>query len=294
MKKFKIIVDSSCTIPVDVANNLDIKKISYEINNPEGKIIIDNFTREQVDETLSKINDKYFFKSSMFSPILIEEIINNELNEYNQVLYITSSTNFTGQYENTKYIQEKYPNRVFIINSNSTCSVIEEIVYKFIDYFRNNETINQDVIDETVNFVNKHSCTLFIPKNLMGLMHSGRIPSSLIKLLKLAKVTPIIKTEEKNKPCKLIKNNDCQLIKMLDAFNEIFVEKIKDNLINKIYIFETILSNEKKNEIIETIQSYFKVAKEKIQIRVTPLPIAIYTLKESFGVSFHMLCEKKS
>ena len=58
MKKFKIIVDSSCTIPVDVANNLDIKKISYEINNPEGKIIIDNFTREQVDETLSKINDK--------------------------------------------------------------------------------------------------------------------------------------------------------------------------------------------------------------------------------------------
>ena len=294
MKKFKIIVDSSCTIPIDVANKLDIKKFSYEVIGQNGEIVKDNFTRELIEETLSKINEKYFFKSSMYSPILVEEMINEELKEYNQVFYITSSIQFTGQYENTKYVQEKNPNRVFIINSNSTCSVIEEIAYKIIEHFQKNETIDQEKINEIVNYVNKHSCTLFIPKNLIGLMHSGRIPSSLIKLLKLAKVTPIIKTEEKNKPCKLMKNNDKQLLKMLDTFNEIFVEKIKDNLVNKIYIFETILNNEKINEIVETIHNYFKIAKEKIHIRMTPLPIAVHTLKESFGITFHMLCEKKS
>lgn len=293
MKKFKIIVDSLCTIPKELAEQLDIEKLQYSINDINGKIIIDDFSRETLDQVVSTIDKNNYYKSSMYSPIIIEEKINEYLKEYNQVLYICASTQYTGQYDATKYIQEKNKDKVFIINSNAICTNIEEMVYDIIDFFNKNDCITQKDINDIVNKINNSSCTLFIPKYLEGLLHSGRIPSSLVKLLKLAKVTPIIKSEEKNKPCKLIKNASGEILKLLTTFDEIFGKKIKDNMINKVYIFDTIISKEKLNEIKKAVQDYYGVIIKKIHIRLTPLPVAIYTLKESFGISIHALCNKK-
>lgn len=292
MKKFKIIVDSLCTMPIDIAKELDIKKIQYSINDSKGNIITDDFSRKLLNDVVSQINKDNFFKSSMYSPTLIEEEINKFLEEYEQVLYICASTHYTSQYESTKYIQEKNKDRVFIVDSNNICTNIEEIAYKITDFYKNNEKITQDDINLIIKNVNNNTTTLFIPKYLDGLIHSGRIPSSLIKLLKLAKVTPIIKSEEKNKPCKLIKNTTGEILKLLNAFDEIFGKKLKDNLIKTIYIFDTIISKEKLNEIKKVIQDYYNVKIEKIQIRLTPLPVAIYTLKESFGIAIHALTNR--
>lgn len=294
MKKIKIMVDSTSTIPIDLSRELDVKKIKYQVNDVSGKIVVDDFTIDTLKNVMNEIDGKNYYKSCLCPPTIIEEKINKYLQNYDQVFYITASSQYTGQYEAVKYLQDKHPGRVFILNSNSICTVTEELVYKIIDHYKSNDNITINELNQFANEINERTTTLFIPKNLNGLIHSGRIPASLIKLLKFARVTPIVKAEEKNKACKIIKNSTADVYKLFECFDDIFDNKLNNETIRKVYIFNSAVSKEKVDEMIKAVKEYYKISDDKIYVRVTPLPVAIYTLNDSFGIGIHANVKKKS
>lgn len=294
MKRYKLIVDSLCTIPNDLLEKFDIEKLHYSITSDKGDVVVDDFSEDLVKQICDQIMNKNKYQTTLYSPLLIEEKINNYLNEYQQVIYVCASPQYTGQYEATKFIQEKNPKRVFIINSHSICTLIEELVNLIINFYHTNELINQESIEKMVNELNNKSCTLLVPKTMIGLIHSGRIPVSLAKILKLAKITPIIKVEEKMKQYKLMKNNlNIDVRKILSAIDDLYKNKLKPELINKVYIIHTLINKEKIQEVIKIVTNYYQIAKEKIFVRANPLPIAVYTLTDSIGIGMYASINKK-
>ncbi len=288
MKKYKIFIDSLCSMPVDIANKLDITKLQYSISDNDGKLIVDDFSDELVDRITTEIANKHPYKTGLLQPTIIEEHIKQSLEEYEQVIYICSSNSYTGQYKATQYLQNEFPERVFIVNSNSICTINEEIAWSIIEYFKEHDTINQEVIDKIVKDINATGTTIFIPKNIDGLLFSGRIPNSLVKLLKLARVTPIIKAEEKNTACKIIKSkNASDIPKLLTTVDDLFKKKLNAETIKKVYVIHTLISKENIAKAVEEVQKYYGIDKEKIIVRSNPLPIATYTLKDSIGLGVY-------
>lgn len=284
-KKVKFIVDSSCSIPPAIAKQLGVDVLPYSINDLDGNIIIDEFTYDQKEKIASDLEKKIVYKTSLYAASKIEDLCTEYINTYDYVVYICSSTHFTGQYSATEYLNKKMLNKVFIINSNSAAAIIEEIFYELQILFKEQKEININIINDLVNKINNQSTTLFIAKSIDGLISSGRIPYPLIKILKITKVFPIIKTEEKNKPVTVTKNYDNSHIKLISIIENLFSNKLDKDNIKRIYILGSLLSKEKIQEIKTYICDKFKIISDLVLIRDVPLPIMVYTFRNSFGIT---------
>ncbi len=272
---------------LEQCTQLDIEKLTCSISDENGKLVTDDFSAEMLENITAEIANKHPYKTGMYTPTIIEEKVEAYLKDYQQIIYITSNTPYTGQYEATKFLQEKHPERVFIVDSKCICTFHEEMTYQIIDYFKDHETIDSATLQKITDDVFNTGCMVFVPQSIDGIMYSGRIPTTLVKLLKLAKISPIIRVDDKNKPAKVIKHKTLvqDVCKMFNVVADIFKNNLNEKIIKKIYIIHTVVNQTTLKEIIKCACEFFKVQMDKIQVRLTPLPIATYTLKDSLAIS---------
>lgn len=283
-KKIKIIVDSSCTINEENCKKYDVLKLPYKINDVEGNLIEDDFDLKQLEVIMTKIDNGSIYKTSLLSNGILENHIIEILKKYDAVIYITSSVDFTGQYKSAIELMKTFKDKCFVINSHGAAAIIEEAIYEIKKNIDKDE-ISIEEFDKVIRDINSRTITYFAAKNINGLLHSGRIPLPVAKMLKFSKVIPIIKTEEKNKPAGFTKKWNESIDKIIKYIDNNYPVKLNKDNIEKIYILNVLTSKDDLLKMKEKISEYYEFNINKIEIRSVPLPIAVYTLRESYAIT---------
>ncbi len=285
MSKFHIVIDSMSTISENfLKNNDDISVISYTISDVSGSLTKDDFSDEQRDIILKKIESGVSQKTS-FVPSSQLELFFEDLCKKNKiVIYLCASDGYTGQYKDSCTLTKKF-NNLWVINTKSIASTIESMVYELMSLFDTKKDITINDVQKLVDSANERSIILFSPKNVVGMMNSGRVPAILVKLMKLTKTHPLIKCEEKNKPAGNITRKWEEIWdKLMETSIKIYGTHLKNQEIKFVYLYNSLISKTEIAEIKNKISKFFQIETKKIFVRSTPLPILVYTLRHSVGI----------
>lgn len=283
-KKIKFVVDTTSSIDTELAKKYNVELLQYVINDLDGNLIKDDTTLKQKDKVLEDIENGIVYKTSLISNGILEDVFTRLFKDYEYVVYMTTSTEFTSQYQNSIELMNKFKN-LYIINGNSTNNVLEHILNSFLKEFNDNSTPTVQKLNKIVKDITSRTLTFFTVKKVDGLIHSGRIPTTVIKLLRLAKVYPIIKTEEKNRPAGVTKKWNEVVEKVEKLFQNAFDKKLSEKDIESIYISNSLLPKTELNELIAKVAQMYNFVAQKIIVRLTPLPILVYTHRGSFGIT---------
>jgi len=295
MKNIKFIIDSSCTMTKQLCLKYDVCKIPYSINDEQGNLIKDEFSSVQKNRISEKIDQSIKYRTSFLPNSILENYFDKFLKDYDTCIYFTSSTEFTGQYNSAKQCLSNYKkNQVIIVNTNATAAIIEEIILEAKRKIDSMPLLTECKITKIATDINSRSVTYFGFKNTNGLLYSGRINPVLLKMLKILRICyPLIKVENKNSFVSMLKNYNLFIDKMFLNIDKIFKKEIVAEDIESIYFLGSVLDENTQKELIAKIALRYKIPESQIIVRVTPLPIFVYTLKNSFGITIILKSIKK-
>lgn len=284
MKKFKIIIDSMSTVANDFVKEFDLFVVPYTISDLDGKLIKDDFSANQKDKICSLIESNNDQKTSFVPGPLLEEYFQPFLKTYERVIYISAAPGFTGQFEASKSLMDKYQN-LWIFNSNAIASTIESQVREITQLLSKNKNVAYEEIEKLIFDISERSIILFSPKDVSGLLKSGRAPKILVKILKLTKTYPVILCEEKNKSTSVLTRKWDEIWnKITEVAKKSFSGKLDGETIKFLYLYNSLLTQEELKAIQKKIAKIFNIASEQIKIRLTPMPILVHVLRHSVGI----------
>ena len=284
MSKFHIVIDSMSTISDELLKNKAITVIPYTINDIKGNLTKDEFSPQQSDKVLKEIENNNLQKTSFVPGAVLEELFKPMCSKYNTVIYLCATEGYTGQFRSAQTLMSKLKN-LWVIDSRSIASTIESLVYEIIEYVDKNKDATYDDIQELAIKVANRSSIVFAPKDLSGMIHSGRAPAILVKIMKMAKAHPLIKCEEKNKPTGVITRKWDEIWdKILDTINKLFDGQLQGNDIKHVYLYNSLIDKLEIKRAKEKIAKFFDIDINKIQIRLTPLPVLVYALRYAVGI----------
>lgn len=285
MSKFHIVIDSMSTVDDKMfEDDSDISVIPYSINDIEGNLTKDNFTNKQKDDILVKIERGLEQKTSFVPNAQLEVVFQDLCKAHDIVIYICASEGYTGQFKSAKLLESKFKN-LWVINSLSIASTIESLARSILELSKSNQKITKKHIEDLATKVSNESIIIFSPKDVTGMMNSGRVPNILIKLMKLTKTHPLIKCEEKNKPTgNITRKWDEIWDRIMETTQKIYGKLLNGDEIKYVYLYDSLISSNEIAKVKKRISKFFKIDSKKILIRPTPLPILVYTLRLSVGI----------
>lgn len=204
----------------------------------------DNLTLEVF---LSLMNENSNLKTSQTPIGIMLELWDQLLTRYDQIIFCGIAKSLSGQYNTYKILSnnQKYKNRVFIINSNGVSIILEHQINWIFQLIKNNK--DGKTIIKMIEDGNNQYETYIIPKNWGRLKQSGRVSKFNVWLAQTLKIILILK----NKNGKII----------VDSKQRTFTKAIKyalENIKNKIPNLKIIdvaygITNQKTLELIKRI-----------------------------------------
>ncbi|MDE5617465.1 MAG: DegV family protein [Ureaplasma sp.] len=292
-KKTLILVDSSTTLTNKIAKEngiiilpLMVYKSNEKENKPDTAYLYESFEMTNEDFLkMSESGDK--FKTGATPIGIIEEVIDEQLKNYDQIISLSISKKWSSQYEHLKGLsnQEKYKDKLFVIDTKEFGYNTEYLALELRKRINSGIYTIDELIDFATNF-NKYVASFFLCRSFDGLVNSGRIPKIIAKLLKFAKIYPIIKVDDgENKLEGIIKNTIDSNNKIIKSIYKSFDNKLSKNNILKIGILTACNSEEYINEVKQDIMKAFDVSENLIEIRPAPTIFINIVMRNAICIS---------
>ena len=194
MKKYKLLVDSSCDIPVDfyAKHNVGVTDLVVNIN--------ERTYRDRVDITSEEIlkiykEQKILPKTSALNIVDLQEIFKENLKDYEHIFYLPISSEISSLYNNARLAANNFDGRVTVLDSEQLSSGIALEVIGLVKDIENNESV-ETIIN---NFENKKKLIKmsFVVDTLEFLHKGGRCSGLMFLLGNKFHLHPIIKLANK-------------------------------------------------------------------------------------------------
>lgn len=196
MRKVAVMVDSSSDLSPEVAKELGI----YVLRMPviiDGKSYIeqDEISIEELSEALEKGRK---VSTTQVSPGRVEEMWDNLLKEYDQILYLPISGPLSGTNATAIALasNEKYQNRVIVIQSRFVCYAqvhlileIKKLIEEGVSVEEIKHRVETEIYEE--GFV--------VPYDLNTFKNSGRIKPAVAALAGLLKIQVVLHFDREGK-----------------------------------------------------------------------------------------------
>ncbi len=289
MEKLAILIDSTSTFDQSEIKKNGIHLIYNSINDDEGNIIEDICSDEQKRQLCELITKEHkAIKTSSINSQLLQEKFLELQKKYDQVIYLTLAPSFSSQYNNALLAKAAIGSKdVIVLHSQSVAAQTEIILEWLLNYVKTHKEFNQEAMQKEIAEVAKHITTILTTFHLEGLITSGRIPTSVAKLLKLAKMFPLIQGEETHKKAGLYRKWSESTKNVLEAIDNRFPQPPRGNKIKEIILCQTLCEPERIKELVAKIAEHFEVKETIIKVRITPLLVLTACLKDSFGVTVY-------
>ena len=188
MKKIKIITDSNSGILQSEAKDLDIFVIPmpFLINGEEYLEEI-SISQEKFYEFLSQNAE---VSTSQPSPFYLEELWEDTLKRYDEIVYIPMTSGLSGTYSTASALAEKYKGKVFVVDNRRISVTMKQSVYEAISLVKEGKSAAKikSILEEE-----KDLQAIFICVNdLKYLKKGGRISPAAATVGALLKIKPIL------------------------------------------------------------------------------------------------------
>ncbi len=289
MKLIGILIDSTATLDLNLIKKHNIRVLHNSVNDDDGNIIVDKCTDEQKSQLCDLVvKEKRAIRTSSVNSQLIEDEFQSMLKEYEKIIYLSLAPSFSGQYNNALAAKTNIgSNNIIVLHSCSIAVQTEIVLNWLLEHIKQTKNLDQDSMQAHINEMDKHITTMFTSCTFDGMMVTGRIPAAVAKLLKLAKMFPIIQAEETNKKERLYRKWTEAIPNVLDAVDKRFNKAPRGKDIKELYLCHSLCSPERVEELKEEMSKHFEYDKNKILVRVTPLAVLATTLKDSFGFAIY-------
>ena len=287
--KIALVTDSSNSITPADAKKLDITILNFSVTRTKGPEI-EVFEDQTNDKTLSEIfiniDNGYKYNTSTIPLGIVEDELKRlfEKNEY--VLFLPVSKGLSNQFEQLEALTKVFPNLI-ILNSESSAYINEYIILQVHELIQKSKNVDSiDIIEQVKNLVNDiklRSVTFFGIKDISG-SDGGRIPKSFIKILKLAKVSPIVELDFKNKSAGFTTNWEEISKKIIELINKKFDGLLLENIVD-IAVVHAQAERKYIDFLLTALVNYFHIEPNKIKIKLTPSSISIHTRKNALGIA---------
>ncbi|EDY74615.1 DegV family protein [Ureaplasma urealyticum] len=290
-KSFLIMTDSSTTLDREWAKNNDVMILPLSILRSDHTLIVDDGIESKPERIYQDIDNGYSFQTSCTPYGVLIEAIKQKLQEYEKIIFIGISSGFSSQFNNAKNLEKEYENRLFAVDTEDFGYSLEDLVYKIKSMLANN--ISFDSVIKMIDEHHNYTSSFLACENITGLVRSGRIPKIIGTMLKLSKVTPIIKAEWKNHRAGMALNIRSAPHKILEGISHVFDDQLNDQTIEKVCILQAGLSNERIEELKKAVIDHFHINEEKIVVRSGPPIFLVYVWKGALGIQVMANIPKK-
>lgn len=250
IKKIKLLTDSTCDIPKELIEKMDIDIIPLNIHfeNKEYKdsIEIDSY---KLFDLIEKSTSGDHPKTSAASSYLIEQYIKKYLNNgYDEILYMGIGKTYSATYQNFILASNDYKDKVFAFNTGNLSSGICFSLIKAYNLIQKGLN-SKEIIDILENEKNNYVVT-FVVKNLDFLYKGGRVKGFQKIFGSALKVRPILRVDHDE--LYLYKKPAGKFIKALNILIEELINYHNKGLIDYTYpLFLAHSLNEKEQNYIK-------------------------------------------
>ncbi len=292
-KKILILVDSSTTLTNKIAkeNEIIILPLAIYRSNEKDQNENKTFLYESIDmsneEFLKMSESGYKFKTGSTPIGIVEEIVNEQLKKYDKIISLCISKKWSSQYEHLKALsnQENYKDKLVVVDTQEFGYNGEWLALELRKRINSGIYTIDELLDFATNF-NKSVTSFFLCRFFDGLVNSGRIPKIIARLLKFAKIYPIIKVDDgENKLEGMIKNTIDSNNKIIKSIYKSFDNKLNKNNIIKIGILTACNSDEYINEVKQDLIKAFGVSEDVIEIRPAPTIFINIVMRNAICIS---------
>jgi DegV family protein with EDD domain len=190
MEKFIIISDTNSGIMQEEAKELGIEVVAMPFNiDGEEHLEGVDLSQEKFYESLISGCD---IKTSQPSLMYLEEMWERLLKDYEQILYIPTSSGLSGTYDNASRLAENYNNKVIMVNNKRISCHLKESVLFAIELKKQGKSAEEikTILEET-----KHKQTSYIVVDtLKYLKKGGRVSPTAATIGTMLNVKPILYT----------------------------------------------------------------------------------------------------
>jgi fatty acid-binding protein DegV len=130
--KCGILIDSSCTYAQEFIDNNHIEVVPLSLSDEQQHVYQDDSKVISQQELLARLSKGEIFKTSATPLGQLTLKIEDMLERYETVIFLPISYGLSSQYQQAAIIKNDYPNRLFVIQSQSAVCANEFILHYIV------------------------------------------------------------------------------------------------------------------------------------------------------------------
>lgn len=190
MKKLMIITDTNSGIMQAEAKELGIETVAMPFNI-DGVEYLEGIDLG-AEEFYAKLVANADIKTSQPSRLYLEEMWDRILKEYEEILYIPTSSGLSGTCDNAKVYAENYNGKVYVVDNHRISINLKESVFYAIELAKQGKTPAQ--IKEILESTSSKHISYLVVNDLKYLKRGGRISPAVAVIGTMLNVKPILYT----------------------------------------------------------------------------------------------------
>lgn len=190
MEKIKIITDSTCDLPRNIAEELGIEVVplSVNINSKSYKDGVD-ITFNELNDFISKTED--FPTTSQVNPDVFKDVYEKYLDRGYKIISIHVSSKLSATYQSASIAKNILDTKnIIIYDSLSVCAGLGIIVQEAADMVKRGYSLDE-ICSNIENGIENVKCCVII-NNLINLVRAGRISKTIGTIGIMLGIKPVI------------------------------------------------------------------------------------------------------
>ena len=202
-KRYQIITDSSCDLPQELADSLDLQVLPLQVLM-EGKTYANYLDGREIGftEFYDRIRAGVAATTSAVNPEAFLAAMEQPLQAGLDVLYIGFSSGLSTTYQSSVIAAEelrgKYPERK-IVTIDSLCASLGQGLYVYLAAKKQQAGASLEEVAAYLDEIKLHLCHWFTVNDLMYLKRGGRIPASTALLGTMLQIKPVMHMDNNGK-----------------------------------------------------------------------------------------------
>ncbi|MBM7557325.1 DegV family protein [Halanaerobacter jeridensis] len=266
MNSIKIVTDSGADLSTELIKhyNIELIPIPVEINNQQYKDSVD-ITPDEFYQKLDDVSDKP--TTSRITPHQFNDIFSDLLEKYEEVIYISFSSQLSGIYESAVMAQKKIDSDNLTIIDSKAASLGQGLIAIKAAKLAQEGKRKKEIINSINNLITtiEH---IFAVGSLKMLKQGGRISSTKAFIGKLLSITPIAEITPKGKIVSLSK------VRGKRKFIRFMIKKMKERG-NDLSEQVIGISHAQNQELAQTLEQKIKDEFQVEDIIITKIGAAI-------------------
>lgn len=224
--EYVLFTDSTCDLPNDIAEDLDIKVLPMVFLMQEQAYNHFLDAREMsLDEFYTKLKSGVQSQTTQIAFDSYAEYFEPYLKEGKDILYIAFSSALSGTYNTSKIaareLLEKYPDRKIIIVDSACASAGQGALMYYLGKKYKNDKPRCEDLAEYAERLKLKICHWFVVDDIDQLKRGGRISSVTATFAKALQIKPVLSVDNEGKLVNVGK------IRGANGINQLLIDKMK-------------------------------------------------------------------